>query len=138
MKITLYELFQLCDIEDTDISDDVYDWWVDFSCCTDKSKCTDYYDKLMRYFATQIECDRYRPNWYSNCFVSKFIKEHLNVFRQFLNEENREGRRPKDCEDSETDDETFYTIYMTSMKQLIGGDYSERECEKLFKMLKGE
>ena len=136
MKITLYELFQLCQIDNTDIGDDVYDWGVNFSCYIDKKKCTDYYSKLMRYFATQIECDHYQPKWYSNCFVSKFIKEHLDVFTKFFNEENNENYQPQKYED--IDDELFYDIYMTSFESLIVGNYNDEQYEKLFKMLKGE
>ena len=138
MKITLYELFMLCDIDNTDIGDDIYDWCVNFACYTDKSKCKDYYDKLMRMFATQIECDKYRPTWYSNCFVSKYIKDHIDVFKTFLNEENIKGVRPQDCENCETDDELFYDVYMSSMEQLINGNYSDRQYEKLFKLLGGK
>ena len=136
MKITLYELFQLCDIDNTDIGDDVYDWAVNFSCCVNKKDCTDYYSKLMRYFATQIECDHYDPKWYSNCFVSTFIKEHLDEFTKFFNEENNENYQPQKY--SDFDDELFCDIYMTSFENLIVGNYSEEQYEKLLKMLKGE
>ena len=138
MKITLYELFILCDIDNTDIGDDVYDWGVNFACYVDKGKCKDYYNKLMRMFATQIECDKYRPNWYSHCFVSKYIKEHIDVFRTFLNEENREGFKPENYNNTENDDEQFFDIYMTSMEQLISGNYSDKQYEKLYKMLGGK
>lgn len=138
MRITLYELFQLCDIESTDIGDDVYDWCENFSCYTDKSKCKEYYDKLMRFFAIKIECDRYRPNWYSNCFVSNFIRENIEVFTKFLNEENIEGHRPMDYANEPMDDELFYDLYMGSMRFLIAGEYSEKQYEKLFKMFGGK
>lgn len=136
MRISLYELFDLCDLDDTDICDDVYDWAVNFSCIVNKSDCLDYYDKLMRLFATKIECNKYRPNGYTNCFVSQFIKDNMFVFTSFLNEENREYCRPKDYDD--IDDDVFYDIYMQSIEQLITGGYSDRQYEVLYKMLGGK
>ena len=134
--MTIYEMFLFCEIDETDIGDDTYDWVNNFSCCMDKSKAKNPYDKLMRYFATNIEVSNYKPKWYSNAYVSDFIKKHIDAFNKFMNENNIEGFRP--CEYDDIDDETWYDLYMNTFSNLINGNYSDEQYAELLKLLKGE
>lgn len=136
MRMTIYEMFLFCEIDGTDIADDVYDWVNYFGCCMDKSKSKDAYDKCMRYFATHIEVSNYRPKWYSNAFVSEFIHKNIDAFTKFMNENNITGFRP--CEYDEIDDELFYDLYMNTFGSLINGNYSDSQYAELLKLLKGE
>ena len=136
MRMTIYEMFIFCELEDTDICDVKYDFANNFACYTKKGDCKDYYDKLMRMFATQIECEHYRPKWYSPCYITEYIEKNIDVFNKFMNEENNESFRPKNYTD--IDDETWYDLYMETFKNLINGNYSERQYEKLYKMLGGK
>lgn len=137
MKITLYELFTLCNITDTDIADNTYDFVVNFSCHLKKGQCHDHYELLMRKFATQIECDRFDVDTptMAHCDIYGFIKKNIDVFTRFMNEENKEDYQPQNYE--EIDDETFYDLYFNTFESLVVGNYGESDYEKLFKALGG-
>ena len=63
----------------------------------------DWYEALMLLFALNITCTKIQKDWYSVCLVTKFIKENIDVFRDFFNENNREGYRPMDYENADDD-----------------------------------
>ena len=136
MRMTIYETLVFCDIDDLDIADDIYDFANNIGCERDKSKIKDPYDKLMRFFCTHIELSNYRPKWYSNAFVSEFIKKNIDVFNKFMEEENNEMFRPSTYD--EIDDETWYDLYMQTFANLINGNYSDRQYDKLYKMFGGK
>ena len=138
MKTTLYELFTLCGITETDIADNTYDFAVNFSCHLKKGQCHDNYDLLMRRFATQIECDKFDVDSTSmaHCDIYGFIKKYLNQFNVFMNEYNRDGYRPIEYED--IDDETFYDLYFETFQSLVVGNYSDEAYGRLLHLMLGD
>ena len=140
MKITLYELFTLCNIDSTDIADNTFEFVVNFACNTDKSKCKDYYDKLMRLFATQIECNNFEVGSYTlaHCEIKEFIERNIDAFSNFMNEFNKEGYRPCDYSVVEKESDLWYDLYIATFNNLVVGMYYEYQYEKLFKLLGGK
>lgn len=134
--VSLYQM--ICHVgSGFDICDDEYDWGVYMDCYKSWEECDDYYDRIILLFALNIRCVKYNDDWYSPCKVSEFIAENIKAFRQFFNEENREGYRPMDYEnaDDSHSDEGFYEAYMMPLESLIAGNYSEDDYEKLYKLL---
>lgn len=141
MKITLYDLFDLCKLSDVDIADNTYDFMVNFGCHVRKCDCKDFYDKCMRFFATKIECDDFEiGDNIAHCDIVKFINKFIDVFNEFMNRHNREGYRPKDFalvdKDDPTYDDIFYDIYMNTFNSMVVGNYSEEQYRDLFTALK--
>lgn len=137
---TIYETLRLCNVNDMDICDDDWDWGICVQCEDNFEQCHDYYDKFMLLFCLNVVCLKFNREWYSPCKVCDFIEQNRKAFDKFLNEENRESCRPMDftsklCCD---EDNGYYEIYMQSLEQLIAGQYSERQYEKLYKYLGGK
>ena len=134
----LYQVIQ--NYGDIDIGDNTYDWGVGFSCPDSWEECEDYYDRFLLLLAINIECIHPQPDWYSTCLVSEFISKNIKAFRKFFNEENREGYRPMDYENSDdyTVDEGFYDSYLLPLEGLIVGNYAEEDYEKIYKLLTKE
>lgn len=135
--MTIYELLSFVEgIDGIDIGDDVYDFVTHIDCHIKKGECKDNYDKCMRYLCTQLELSCYRPNWYSNCYISEYIKKNIDAFTKFMDEENDEKFKPKNYED--IDDEMFYDLYLNTFENLVVGNYADQDYEKLLNYLKGE
>lgn len=135
MRMTIYELLSFVEgIEGIDIGDDVFDFVTHIDCKLKKGECNDNYDFCMRYFCTQIELSCYRPNWYSNAFISEFIKKHINAFNKFMNEENADNFKPQNYD--EIDDDLFYDLYLNTFENLVTGGYADSDYEKLLRYLK--
>lgn len=135
MRMTIYEFLSFCeDVDGLDIGDDVYDFVTHIDCKLKKGQCKDNYDKCMRYLCTQMELGNYRPNWYSTCYISEYIKKNIVAFNRFMNEENDEKFQPQHYE--EIDDETFYDLYLNTFENLVAGNYADEDYEKLLRYLK--
>lgn len=142
---TLYNAIMMTNGEGFDICDDVWDWGIYFGCPKSFEECEskdpdmeyDWYEALMLLFALNITCTKIQPKWYSVCLITQFIKDNIDVFRKFFNENNREGYRPMDYENAEDDtvDDGFYEAYMQPMESLIAGNYSYSDYEELYKAL---
>ena len=119
-----------------DISDDDWDWGTYIEAYSPED-VYDSYDRFMVYLAENIEIVKFNENWYSPCKVAQFIVEHQAAFRQFFNEENREGYRPKDYKEADdpTVDEGFYEVYLCGLESLMVGNYTEEDYSKLLKLL---
>ena len=81
-----------------------------------------------------MELGNYRPNWYSTCYISEYIKKNIVAFNRFMNEENDEKFQPQHYE--EIDDETFYDLYLNTFENLVAGNYADEDYEKLLRYLK--
>lgn len=143
MKITLYELFTLCGITETDIADNTYDYVVSFSCHLKKGQCHDCYALFMRRIATQIECDKFDIDTptLAHCDIRGFIRKNIDVFIDFMEKNNREEYQPSHYyEDLKggIDDETFYDLFFNTFNCLVVGDYTEEQYEELLKALGGD
>ena len=130
---SLFEVLSLTGKEGLDICDDIWDWGIYLGCERSFENCKDdYYDKCMLLFALNFTCTKVCETGYSTCLVSKFIHDNIDVFREFFNEENREGYRPMDydnADDWESDD-GFYEAYMQPMESLIAGNYTDSDYKK--------
>lgn len=133
--MTLYEIMKLKQ-EGFDIADTEWDWgtYVGF---IDEDQVEDAYDRFILYFIQNVEIERLNEDWYSPCKVAEFVVKHLNAFKKFFNEENREGYRPMDYEDADNsnEDEGFFEAYMCGIESLLCGNYCEDDYEKLYKLL---
>lgn len=135
MRMTIYELLSFVEgIDGIDIGDDVFDFVTHIDCHIKKGDCQDNYDKCMRYLCTQLELSNYKPNWYSNCYISEYIKKNIVAFDRFMNEENEEKFQPQNYDD--IDDETFYDLYLNTFENLVVGNYADEDYEKLLRYLK--
>lgn len=137
MRITLYELFDICSLNDTDIADNTYDFIVNFACHIKRGDCQDSYDKVMRYFATKIELDKFdvdRPTL-AHCFINEFIKANLTAFNKFMEDNNREGYRVSDYDLVDEESDLWYDIYFGTFNNLVIGNYSESQYKDLLALL---
>lgn len=119
-----------------DICDDTWDCGNYFEV---DGESNDYYDKVMQFFAMNIEVLKYDPTWYTICDVSGFIWKNLNAFSRFMNAANNENFQPciqGVCES--VDDYLMLDIYIATFQELINGNYCEEDYEKLFYYLGGE
>lgn len=137
MKITLYELFTLCDITETDIADNTYDFMVNFSCHLKKGQCHDNYALLMRRFATLIDCTAFdiESPTLAHCDIVKFIKDNIEIFDEFMLKHNKEEFQPSPLIEDES--EVWYDVYMGTFENLVIGNYSDEACGELNKKLSG-
>lgn len=136
---SIYEVLRLTGQSDFDICDNVWDWGVNVGCCDNLEKCGDYYDKFMLLFCLNVICTKYQPKWYSCCNVVDFIEQNRKAIDKFLNEENLEDYQPQNYEELNCDEDSgYFEVYMESLEQLINGNYSERQYEKLYKYLGGK
>ena len=138
---SLYEAIMRENGEGFDICDDVWDWGIYIGCARSFEECgDDWYEKCMLLFCLNIKCTKVQPKWYSICKVGEFIKENIDVFRTFFNEQNREGYRPSDYKnaDDDTTDAGFYEAYMQPMESLIAGNYCDSDYKELYLKLGGK
>lgn len=144
-ECSLYEAIIQVNGEGFDICDKDWDWGIymgcerDFNHCKDSDGNPDYYYACMLLFCLNIRCTKIRPEYYSVCRVSDFIKNNIDVFREFFNENNREGYRPMDYKNADDDnkDDGWYEAYMQPMESLIAGNYCQSDYEKLYLALGG-
>lgn len=140
MKISLYELFGLCNLDSVDIADNTYDFAVNFACNLDKNKCKDYYDKLMRMFAIGIECGNFEI-WSSpvaHCDIVAFIRQHYTSFNVFMSHNNRDGYKPQEYDLVEEDTDLWYDLYMNTFESLVIGNYSDEQYKELYQLMGGK
>lgn len=127
MKLTLYELFTLVNINECNIVDNETGYYLTFSCVVKKSKCKTNYDLLMRYFATKIECsglDISTPKHFAHCEITDFIRGHINVFADFLNKYG-----------TKTTKDQCWNDCLLMFSQIIRHDFNENQYEELLKAL---
>ena len=143
---SLYEVLRLGGWEDLDICDTIWDWGVNlghggYSSFEDIDKdnpMDPWYYKIILLFCLNIKVEKVQPKWYTVCHVAEFIDENREAFDKFMNEENREGYRPKDYpkhQNPTIDDELFYDIYLPTFESLVVGNYTDDDYKKLFEYL---
>jgi hypothetical protein len=143
--ISLYQAIMMTNGEGFDIADVDWDWGIylgiekDWKGCADETGNPDYYYAFMLFLALNITCKRVNKNWYSPCYVSKFIAENIDVFRDFFNKHNQEGYRPMDYEngDDPDSDDGFLEAYMTPLESMIAGNYCQEDYKELYYALGG-
>ena len=86
MRISIYEAFCFCEINSIKVVDDESDYTALLSCKLNRKEAKTPYDKLMRFFCTHIEISNYRPNSYSNAFITEFIDKYRIAFESFAKE----------------------------------------------------
>lgn len=140
MKITLYELFDLTKMDSVDIADNVWDFMTNFGCKVKKDKCKDYYDKLMRLFAINIECNHFelRSSPVAHCYISEYISKNINAFNTFMGKNNRDGYKPSEYKLVEEETDLWYDLYMNTFESLVVGNYSDDQYKELYELLGGK
>lgn len=134
---TLKEALELLD-DGFDIADDIFDWGNYFGYDLESD---DYYDKLLDFMADHIEFVKYQKDWYSICKITDFIVKYQDKFDKFLNEVYLEEYTPKylckkyNMPKISEDDELFYDVYFDMFANLLNGNFSDEEYEKLYKIL---
>lgn len=138
-NLSLYEMIMKTGGNGFDCCDNDWDFGVFMTCEKSFEDCRDYYDKFMLLLCLNIKCLKYNPKWYSPCDFVSFFEENKEPINKFLNEENREGYRPKDHKNLDKDKDTgYYEVYFMSFENLINGNYCESDYEKLYKYLGGK
>lgn len=136
---SIYETLRMCGHSDMDFCDNDWDFCVNMGCENTFEECRDYYDKFMLLLCLNIKCLKVNEKWYSPCDFVSFFEENKEAINKFLNEENREGFRPKDYKNLKpNEDSGYYEVYFMSFENLINGNYYESDYEKLYKLLKKE
>lgn len=136
---SIYETLRLVGQNDLDFCDNDWDFGVNMGCENSFEECHDYYDKFMLLLCLNIKCLKVNTDWYSPCDFVSFFEENKKPIDKFLNEENREGFRPKDYKSlNPKEDSGYYEVYFMSFENLINGNYSENNYEKLYKLLGGK
>ena len=94
MKVTLVpekdSLAKVLDGACIDITGEVFDWGIAFSCHSTLEQCQDFYDKVMFLFGCNVELTKLKPNWYSQTTIENFIISHRKVFEKFMEKTYKE------------------------------------------------
>lgn len=128
--MTLKEIMDLNNNYGFDICDETFDWGTYFYADFEEEK-GDSYNDLMCLFAEEIVCIKYKKDYYSICQVSQFILSYKEAFDRFMNEENNEFYKPKNYDNITMNDGDF-EIYLLTFENLIIGNYSNSDYEKLY------
>lgn len=138
-NLSLYEMIMITGGNGFDCCDIDWDFGVFMTCEKTFEDCHDYYDKFMLLLCLNVQCEKYKAQWYSPCDFVSFFEENKKAINKFLNEENREGYRPKDYKHlDKNEDSGYYEVYFLSFENLINGNYCESDYEKLYKYLGGK
>lgn len=138
-NFSLYEMIMATGGEGFDCCDIDWDFAVFMTCEKTFEDCHDYYDKFMLLLCLNVQCEKYKEQWYSPCDFVSFFEANKKAINRFLNEENREGYRPKDYKHlDKNEDSGYYEVYFLSFENLINGNYCESDYEKLYKYLGGK
>lgn len=122
-----------------DIADNVFDFLVFFGIDTEKKESEmDYYDKVINWFADNIEFER--VDWWSNgqqitCKISAFIDNNRAIFENFLNQVYQPQYQPQNNDYIESESDEFYDFYMEMFEGLVSGNFSEKDYEILFDII---
>ena len=130
--MTILEFMKFSNEDGFDIADEIFDWCDYFAINTITTE-KDSYDVVMMYFANNIEMVNYRKGWYSSCKISEFIQKHRKAFDEFMRTTNNEHYQPSD--EVSIDDEEFYDLYLMTFQNLIDGNYSDSDYERLYDLL---
>lgn len=123
-------LVNFCGKGGLDICDDTWDWGNYFEV---DGESNDYYDKVMQFFAMNIEVLKYDPTWFTVCDVAGFILKHKSAFDAFMNEVNADDFKPYNNEElCNVDDYVMFEVYIATFQELLNGNYSEDDYKKLY------
>lgn len=142
MKITLYELFTLININECEISDNTLNYYVDFSCFVKKGQCKTNCDLLMRYFSTKIECNDFHISLIglkhtAHCDVIGFIIANINPFFTFIQKHNKNFKNDVLFIGDKVNEDLFRSQYLDTFTKLIRKEYTDEQCGELLKLLQG-
>ena len=138
---TLAEVFELIGEEDSDIADDIFDFYSNICYKAPKEgEELDAYDKCMRLFCQEIKVNKIIPACYSNvsfisCKITEFVEKYKKAFRDHMNECYKVGYgyRPAEWdEDYTSDDEEFYDTYLVEFEGLITGNRCDDDYERMY------
>ena len=138
-KISFFDACRYNQIDGADICDEDWDWGIFLSCPdeSDIDKLDESYDKFCLILCLNLKCRGIVHDWYTPCDVAHFIEENRKAFDRFMDEENKEGYRPKDYKEPLRWDEDggYLEVYMGTMENLIAGNYAEGDYAKLIQYL---
>ena len=141
-EISFFDACRLNQVDGSDICDNDWDWGIFLSCPdeSDIDELDEAYDKFCLILCLNLKCKGIVHNWYTPCDVAHFIEEHRKAFDRFMDEENKEGYRPKDYDKPLKWDEDggYLEVYMGTMENLIAGNYCESDYAKLIQYLMEE
>ena len=134
-ETSLYKALVASNMDGCDICDNDWEWGIYLGIPEAKSvdKCEDGYDKLCLLLVLNLNTTGIKRDWYTPCDVCAFVEKNRKAFDKFLEEENREGCRPSDYDHKlrANKDDGYYEVYMESLEQLIAGNYSDGNYDKL-------
>lgn len=141
MKITLVpegnSLAKILDGACIDITGEIFDWGIAFSCHSTLEQCQDFYDKVMFLFGCNVQLTKLVPNWYSQTTIENFIINHRKVFEKFM-EKTYEEEYIYDWSTIKNDSEEFYDVFLNLMENLICGNCCEEDYEILWNLFMEE
>lgn len=133
MKYTLKDAIILGG--ERDITDDIFDYLNYFDCAIDKKDYQlDDYDKVMRWFAENIETTGGNQD-VIYCKITAFIDTHRAIFDTFLNKVYIKKYQPQNMEYIDSDSEEFYDYYLGMFSDLINGNFAEKDYTTLLKII---
>lgn len=113
-----------------DISDNIWGWGNYFVV---DNESNDYYNKVMNFFAMNIEVLKYDLSFFTVCDISRFILDNKIAFDIFMNEVNSDDFKPRNNEKlCKVDDYVMFEIYIATFQELINGNYSDDDYKKLY------
>lgn len=121
-----------------DITGEDWDWGTYFESPETFEECNDYYDKFMYLIACNVYVIQFKSDWYTITTIEQFIREHVNTFKKFINENWREECIPN-WETIEEDSEDWYEIFIDDLfEPLFNGQYCESHYKELYDLLMEE
>lgn len=127
----LIELLRVMD-DGFDVADDLFDMGVYFYA---SDNCGDYYDRVMLFFAQNIEVVKFQKDWYTICKIAEFIEANREAFDNFMNEVYNDAWQPQNRPKYTIDDEEWYDLYIDCFLNLVNGNFSESDYELLYGFL---
>ena len=115
------------------VSDAEYDFSIRIGCTVSKDKCKTYYDLVMRQLCTKIDLGNYRPDGFSKCFISEYLKQSSKIFTSFINYYYNSNL----AEDAYTNftNESFSSVYLEAFKNIVQKMYTEDDYSYLYGLL---
>lgn len=118
-----------------DISDTIYDYlnYFDFTDSDDN----DAYDKVMIWLAKHIEVVRYfqPPSEQLECKIAEFIEGKRKIFDKYCAYLYVADYQPQNMDYIEFESEEFYDYYMALFSDLINGNHSDKDYQKLLEII---
>ena len=140
---TLAEVFKLIGEEDSDVADDVFDFYSNICYCqndSQKDEITDANYKCMNLICELVKVEKMVPACCGNvpyiiCKFTEFIESYKQAFIDYMNESYKEGYgyRPAEWDKIyDQDDEEFYDTFLSEFECLITGNRCDSDYNMLY------